>query len=264
MTTCPMNKPPATALPCPPQDSLWRRICLHWRFQIVLRLVDRIELRGVTLDVSRFPRDVKNVFYEGEYEAIECDLAARYLTSEDSVLEVGGAIGFISLFCLTHLGIGRYTVAEPNPKTAELLLRNYTLNGRTPALLPYALGDRDGEMLLEVGSTFWGNSLIGTAKEAKTIPVPSRRLSTLLQELDYPPTTLIFDVEGAESLLDFADIPATVEKVLIELHPGLLGRNETARIVADFERLGFEVKEERNSVYFLARGKSGVSPRVVN
>ena len=251
-----MSEPIPVIVRHPRQDSLWRRIGWHWRFQVVLRLVNRIQLRGVVLDVSPFPRDVKNVFYEGEYEAIECDFAARYFSSQDRVLEVGGAVGFIGLFCLVHLGIKHYTVMEPNPKTAELLHRNYALNDRTPSFLPFALGDRDGDVFLEVGSTFWGNSLIGATKGAKTIPVPGRRFATVLRQLDYSPTALIFDVEGAESLLNFADIPVTVEKVLIELHPKLLGPEETSRILTDFENLGFVVVEERNSVYFMARGKS--------
>ncbi len=258
-----MSEPTPVILPDPPQDSLWRRFAWHWRFQVILRLVNRVKLRGVILDVSRFPRDIKNVFYEGEYEAIECDFAARYLTAQDRVMEVGGAVGFIGLFCLVNLGIRHYTVIEPNPETAKLLQQNYALNGRTPAFLPFALGDRDGEVILEVGSTFWDNSLLGASQGGRTISVPGRRLTTVLAQLDYQPTALIFDVEGAESLLNFAEIPATVEKVLIELHPKLLRPEVMARILADFENLGFAVIAERNSVYFMARNPTGGSPAAV-
>lgn len=247
---------PSPAIPQPSEpDSPWRKLCWHWRFQVLLRWINRLYLRGVILDVSPFPRDIKNVFYEGEYEAIECDFAARYLTPQDRVLEVGGAVGFIGLFCRIQLGIQLYTVIEPNPETAKLLHRNYALNGLEPAFLPYALGDRDGDVTLEVGSTFWDNSLIGAAKGGRTISVPGRRLATVLAQLEYVPTALIFDVEGAESLLNFAEIPPTVEKVLIELHPKLLQPEVVTRILKDFADLGFRIIEERNSVFFMSRSK---------
>jgi FkbM family methyltransferase len=232
----------------------FERCELFWRFQVTLRILRRVNLRGVVLEVSSFPRHIKNFFLTGNYERIECDFAEKHLNSDDQILEVGGAVGFVGLFCQKALGVGRYAVVEPNPATAELLRRNYLLNRLEPNLFQVALAAQDGVVDLEVGGVFWGNSVVhANSRNNSTVPVTAMTLQSLIRQLRFVPNTLIMDVEGAETLISFRSLPREIRKVLIELHPAVTGVEKALKVIGDLRAEGFKVLEEENSVYFLSR-----------
>jgi len=220
----------------------------------MLPRVRQATLEGVKLDVSTLSPVMKNNLLEGRYEVQERTLAQEFLTAEDAVLEVGGAIGFIGLFCQTRLGISRYTTVEANPDTVEMLKRNYVLNGRTPAVLNLALAAEDGEVTLNIGNEFWENSLVAGANSGRSVRVPAASLGTLTRRLGYAPTALIIDIEGAEQFVNFAQVPRSVRKIIMELHPHVTGFAKTYQIIADLLGLGFHVERENGGTYLFLRG----------
>jgi len=220
----------------------------------MLPRVRQATLEGVKLDVSTLSPVMKNNLLEGRYEVQERTLAQEFLTAEDAVLEVGGAIGFIGLFCQTRLGISRYTTVEANPGTVEMLKRNYVLNGRTPAVLNLALAAEDGEVTLNIGNEFWENSLVAGANSGRSVRVPAASLGTLTRRLGYAPTALIIDIEGAEQFVNFAQVPRSVRKIIMELHPHVTGFAKTYQIIADLLGLGFHVERENGGTYLFLRG----------
>jgi len=220
----------------------------------MLPRVRQATLEGVKLDVSTLSPVMKNNLLEGRYEVQERTLAQEFLTAEDAVLEVGGAIGFIGLFCQTRLGISRYTTVEANPGTVEMLKRNYVLNGRTPAVLNLALAAEDGEVTLNIGNEFWENSLVAGANSGRSVRVPAASLETLTRRLGYAPTALIIDIEGAEQFVNFAQVPRSVRKIIMELHPHVTGFAKTYQIIADLLGLGFHVERENGGTYLFLRG----------
>ena len=245
-----------------PSPSLWQRTLLfqlwndfrtRWRFKFSLPRVQSVTLEGVQLDVSTLSPLMKNNLLLGRYEVQERQLAQMALTRDDAVLEVGGAIGFIGLFCQTRLGITRYTTVEANPNTVTLLRRNYALNQRTPVVWNMALAAQDGEVTLNIGNEFWENSLVTGAQSGRTVRVPAASLSHLVRDLDYPPTALIMDIEGAEQFVDFHSLPASVKKIIIELHPAFIGHRKTYQIVADLVNLGFHVEREEGGTFLFLR-----------
>lgn len=231
----------------------WDDFQTRWRFKFTLPRVQTVTLEGVQLDVSTLSPLMKNNLLLGRYEVPERQLARHSLTPDDAVLEVGGAIGFIGLFCQLRLGITRYTSVEANPSTAALLRRNYALNGRTPVVWDLALAAEDGEVTLNIGNEFWENSVVNGAARGRTVRVPAATLSSLLRLLDYTPTALIMDIEGAEQFVDFRQLPASVRKIIIELHPGVIGPAKTYRIVADLVNLGFFVEREEGGTFLFLR-----------
>lgn len=232
---------------------LWEDFRTLWKFKFTLPQLDTVTLEGVKLDVSALSPLMKNNLMLGRYEVQERTLVERHLKASDAVLEVGGAIGFIGLFCQTRLGITHYTTVEANPHTADLLRRNYILNGRTPRLLNCALAGADGIVTLNVGGDFWENSFVAGTGGERTVQVPALRLRSLLARLDKPPTALIVDIEGAEQFVEFNEVPSTVKKVLIELHPSIIGHAATYRIVAHLINLGFQVEEQMAGTFFFLR-----------
>jgi FkbM family methyltransferase len=233
---------------------LWNDFRIRWKFKYTLPAVQEVTLEGVRLHVSKLSPVMKNNLLEGRYEVQERILAGKYVKPDDTVLEVGGAIGFIGLYCQTRLGVTQYTTVEANPETAELLRQNYTLNGRTPVLWNVALAAEDGEVTLNVGNEFWENSLVTGANSGRSVRVPAQSLTTLVKRLGYAPTTLIMDIEGAEQYVDFRQVPASVKKIIIELHPAFIGHAATYRIVADLINLGFRVEDETGGTFLFLRG----------
>lgn len=232
---------------------LWEDFRTRWKFKFTLPRVQSVTLAGVRLDVSTLSPWMKNNLLLGRYEVQERLLAERFLTPEDAVLEIGGAIGFIGLYCQTRLGITRYTTVEANPTTVELLKRNYALNQRTPVVWNLALAGEDGEVTLNIGNEFWENSLVAGGNSGRSVCVPAASLGSLVRRLAYAPTALIIDIEGAEQFVDFRQVPPSVQKLIIELHPGVIGHAKTYRIVSDLVTLGFRVEREEGGTFLFLR-----------
>jgi FkbM family methyltransferase len=246
--------------------SLFEKTLLHhlmtefqvrYRFKYVLPRIKEVELEGMRFDVSELSTKIRNRLLSGMYEAHEKNMCHDFLNANDSVLEIGGAIGFIGLLCQKKLGIKNYSSFEANPRTYEILKRNYALNGLTPRVWNMALAHADGHVDLEVGSDFWENSICHDPKKTdgvKTVRVPAGTLQTLLALAEHKVNVLIIDIEGAEQFIDLNQVPDTVNKVIIELHPKVLGPEVTYNIVANFIALGFRVaRQEEDTFVFLRK-----------
>lgn len=236
---------------------LFREFQLRYRFKYVLPKIQEITLDEMRFDVSELSTKIRNRLLSGAYEAHEKKMCLDYLTSEDSVLEIGGAIGFIGLLCQKKIGITKYASFEANPRTYEILKRNYELNGVEPRVWNMALANADGYVDLEVGSDFWENSICYGARckdGVKTVRVLAGTLDTLLGRVGEKVNTLIIDIEGAEQYIDFHRIPEEISKIIIELHPGVMGQELMYNIVATLIGLGFRVaREECDTFVFLRK-----------
>jgi len=241
----------------------WEQFVVRYRFKYVLPKVQWTELDGIQLDLSQLSLKVRNRIMMGIYEAHEKRMCHEFLNANDSVLEIGGAIGFIGLLCQKKIGIQKYYVFEANPKTLEILRANYQLNGLRPAAWNMALGPGEGPLQLEVASDFWENSIVPRSTQAgpgKTVQVPGNTLRDLLRSAGAQVNVLIIDVEGAEQFMDLDEIPPEVDKIIIELHPDVLGARKTYDLVAGLIQRGFYVaREESGTFAFLKRAKPDVA-----
>jgi FkbM family methyltransferase len=235
---------------------LFQEFQVRYRFKYVLPKIQEITLEGMKFDVSGLSTKIRNRLLSGAYEAHEKKMCFDYLTPNDSVLEIGGAIGFIGLICQKKIGIKNYFCFEANPRTYEILKKNYQLNGVEPRVWNMALAHADGHVDLEVGSDFWENSICydSTRGEGvKTVRVPAGTLDTLLALAGQKVNTLIIDIEGAEQFIDFQRVPEEISKIIIELHPGVMGQEVMYNIVATLIGLGFRVAREENETFVFLR-----------
>ncbi len=232
---------------------LWNEFQTWWRFKITLPSVQRTVLETVQLNIANLPPVLKNNIIEGRYEVQERRLATRYLRAEDRVLELGSAIGFIGLFCQQQIGIRHYAGVEANPHTIRLSEQNYEMNGLVPHIRHAAVAPEDGEISLNMNPDFWRDSIVANTPDSQATRVPARTLGTLVKELDFEPTAIISDIEGAEQYIRWADVPKTVRTVIIELHPEVIGYPETYRVIADLMNLGFTVAAEEGGTYAFIR-----------
>ena len=236
---------------------LWQEVVVRYRFKYVLPRVQEITLEGLRFDVSPLSTKIRNRLLSGLYEAHEKEMCRDFLAADDRVVEIGGAIGFIGLYCHKKLGITNYTCFEANPRTYEMLRRNFELNGVVPRVFNMALAHADGEVELDVGGDFWENSICGhpsrSAQGVKTVRVPSGTLQTLLEKAGGEVNTLIIDIEGAEQFIDCSQIPETISKIIIELHPNVIGQEMTYNMVAALIGLGFRVAREQHDTFVFLR-----------
>jgi len=229
---------------------------VRYRFKYVLPKIREVQLEGMRFDVSELSTKIRNRLLSGAYEAHEKTMCFDFLDPNDAVLEIGGAIGFIGLLCQKKIGIKQYSSFEANPRTYEILKRNYELNGLQPRVWNMALAHADGHVDLEVGSDFWENTICRDPQKcdgAKTVRVPAGTLQTLLSLAGHKVNVLIVDIEGAEQFIDLSQVPDTVNKIIVELHPKVLGPEVTYNIVANLIGLGFRVARQQEDTFVFLR-----------
>jgi FkbM family methyltransferase len=232
---------------------LWNQFQTWWHFKVTLPGIQRTVLETVQLNVANLPPILKNNIIEGRYEVQERKLATRFLNADDKVLEFGSAIGFIGLFCQQQIGVRHYTGIEANPHTIRLAEENYAMNGIVPRIKHAAVAPKDGTIMLNMHPDFWRDSVVANDVDAHATQVPARTLGTIVKELDFEPTVLIADIEGAEQYVRWTELPKTVRTVIMELHPEVIGYPETYKVVADLMNLGFVVAAEEGGTYAFTR-----------
>lgn len=242
---------------------LWQEFLLRYRFKYVLPKITETVLDGIRLDLTRLPVKVRNRILLGLYEAHERQMCQKHLTPEDVVLEIGGAIGYIGLFCQKTIGVRHYFVVEANPDTLSILQSNYRLNGVSPKAWNVALAPCNGPLDLQIDGDFWDNSVIptpATIPRRATISVSGVTFASLLRMVDAPVSALIVDVEGAEQFIDLNELPEAIDKIIIELHPRALGPRKMYDLIAGFLQRGFYVADENQATFTFLKCRSADDP----
>jgi FkbM family methyltransferase len=204
-----------------------------------LRLIRRpreVVLHGVRLALgdtatAAFTRTL----YAERYERGEARCLLRRLASDDVVLEIGAGLGFLATLCAQRIGSERVTACEANPALLPLLRETFARNGVAPALVHGVVSDRAGSAELFVTPEFTGSST-HARPGATPIAVPRLAVNGLLRERR--PTLLVVDVEGGESELLPAIDWTGIRKLVLELHPDVIGAARCRELVTGLESHG--------------------------
>ena len=234
---------------------LWSRY-RSWRFRtVVLSGMKFAEIDGVRLELGGLSPRMREALVLGRYEVAELQLCRNLLSSDDRVVEIGSAIGLLGIFAVKRLGIREYFCIEANPVTGDMLKANHLLNGVEPRLWIAALAPENGPVTLYVTEDFWTDSVLPDPTHAKRrgVTVQGFRLATLLEKVPFSPTTLIVDVEGAETCLIDETIPRGIDKVIIELHPRIVGAANASAVLEHLVNQGFQVQSTFDDSYALVR-----------
>lgn len=165
--------------------------------KLLLLPIKTITRNTVSLDVSQLSANMRYQISIGEYELPESALCKRHLLRDDRVLEIGSAIGFVSICCRKMVGITSICCVEPNPRTIKILKANYQLNGLEPDLIEGCLAPNDGKFRLTHSEDFWVDRIDMSGTESvEHFEVPGYSLATLLSKTTFKPNVLIIDVEG--------------------------------------------------------------------
>jgi FkbM family methyltransferase len=181
----------------------------------------------------------------GGYEAQERSTVRKILVEGDRILEVGTAIGAVTMTCASIIGAENITTFEANPKILQDARRNFELNGLSIKSTNCILQNRTlfrGEgttSLFHVSEEFWASSIKAHKHGVSDrIDVPCMCLED--EAAKFGANTLICDIEGGEiELLLDADL-SMFNKIMMEIHYWA-GREEINRMMHKLILTGFIV-----------------------
>lgn len=186
----------------------------------------------------------KHLYLSGHFQRDHADAVLSVLDDlpgprPRTLLEIGANIGTHSVYLTRRGHFDRMICIEPLPGNLDLLRENLRLNGLTgmATVVDCAVGDNEGHVDLHVDDTNHGaGSLMKTARSARSIRVPLRRVDNILGELGIAPGDIglvWMDIEGAEpdALKSMEGITAIRVPILMEFSPALYGSEGTSALI---------------------------------
>lgn len=222
---------------------------------------NRWTLDGLTfsLDAPGITTQLKSGFVWGTYERNERDLVARYLRRDLPVIEGGACIGVVA--CVTNRLLDdptQHVVVEANPELLPALTRNRDQNKCAFEIVHAAIDQSGAPVTFHLFRNFLGGSVQLPSK--KQVTVPAVTVGALVKERGWDQISLILDIEGAEIDLIRKETDVLRDHVavlIVEMHPGTTGEQSVTDALATLQRLGFSLREQRETVYVFTKTSSG-------
>jgi len=218
-----------------------RRIIANARY--ALRNARRpkwVRAHGVKLptDPDLLPREVIELIFRNRYERQEAELARAELSSDDRVLEIGAGIGFMGTIAARICGSDNVLTYEANPNLEPIIRYTHALNSVAPTLRMRAVAPSKGEVTFYRNDNIVSSSLIDR-EFGGGMTVEADAMSDILA--GFRPTTIIADIEGAEITV-FRNVDLSdVGKILIELHPKIVGETANGELLQSLYAQGFSL-----------------------
>lgn len=216
-----------------------RRIKSRW---LMFTDPKRVQLHGINLNLEHesIPKSLRAFFYYGGYEKQEIQILTKNLSPADIVMEIGAGIGFLSSYCAKKIGSQRVHAYEANPKMIPKIQETYKLNEVSPCLHNVLLSENEKEVDFFLEPGFWSSSTIERSAQSEKVLVQSKNINKELDNIK--PTFLIIDIEGGEKdlipLIDFSSI----RKIIIEMHPHVIGNDEVSGVIELVLSKGFNLR----------------------
>ena len=226
---------------------------MHGRRLVNLK---RLRIDGVLIDTRAdvMPRFIRTALFKETYEAHERKIVAEVIKPTDRVLETGAGIGLVSLLCAKICGPQNVLSYEANRSVESLIRNNYSLNGWIPRLRMKAITTDGADVSFYVDSNVISSSLIDRNKGTQ-VTVASDSLAEVIS--DFLPSAIVMDVEGAEIDLLRQTSLEGISKLIVELHPHIVGDEAALSLREHLRQQGFdEVQYLHNTACYL-RSQSG-------
>lgn len=236
------------------------------RLQYRLRhLLKTTTLKGVKLiinDDEVLSKDALLSIFQGGYEDKENEILKDHLAANDIVIELGTSVGFNAI-SIAKLNGGKILSYEANPRLLSLIKKNQQLN-RVSFEVRNKVLVTNKEASSKIAFNIAENPCMSSSKR---FVLKEQVMKEVLEvETEYAgevfdsllPTFLVVDIEGGEE--DFfrnVDLIAqsTIQKILLEVHPEIIGEEACKVIVNDLLQAGFAIasKSDDKTVLFFTR-----------
>lgn len=234
----------------------WR--LLVTKVKVAVRILKRqttVTLHGVHIDLKHplISPQLRRFFYDESYEGGEIAKLAQFLESNDVVMEIGAGIGLVSTYCAQRVGGDNVYAYEGNPRMIDKISETYAANGVKPTIENAILGYQTGPVDFFVTEDYWSSSLVERPGSSVRVAVDGRLVNEEIRRVD--PSFLIVDIEGGEAMLFEAIDLGNVQKVLIELHPHVIGHERCSAVVRAILNAGFYLNMDNlgDNVFFFDR-----------
>lgn len=176
-------------------------------------------------------RGVWKALYRGRYELPEIEALFALLRPKDRLLELGTGMGVVSgLAAQSHPQLQVMTY-EANPAMIPVIAELHRLNAITNVQVVNAVLTRSetpGIRNFYLSKSFAVGSLLPNGTTQESVEVAACRLEDVLR--DFRPDVLLCDIEGGEAELFSGQNIKGLRAVIVELHPGVIGRRAEAAI----------------------------------
>jgi len=213
---------------------------------------NQITIDGIRISTSleHVTKDIRKALFREDYERPERLLVQKYLSKTDRVLEIGAGVGLISVACARVCGPENVLSYEPNPRTRIAIEKNFELNGLKPQLRSKAVGLTAEEIEIYFAENIFSSSVFDRNFGDKTT-VECDAISDVIAE--FQPNAIVMDVEGAEiDLLGQTNL-ANIDKVIVEMHPHIVGDDNIKLLVSGLKQKGFRLVEVISISYVFLR-----------
>jgi FkbM family methyltransferase len=162
--------------------------------------------------------------FMGVFKDKEYDCAAQLEQAPQRILDLGGNIGFGSVFFSRIFPEAKFAVVEPDPRNVPLLRKNLGLNQVSATVIEGAIGSAQGTLTLRYGTNPTCSSLDGTGMHdlSNTVEVAVTTVPKVMEQAGWDHVDLVkIDIEGAEEDLLANDNQwlAKVGAIIMEVHP---------------------------------------------
>ncbi len=176
----------------------------------------------------------------------------RVIHEGDVVYDVGANIGYYARFALARFPVGQWIAFEPMSANVQLLQKNLRSHTDRATIYPLAVGDRDGEEILQVDDFSSGAAVLDRVSQGRPAPgrdrlglppkterVAMRRLDAIVLEKELPgPNVIKIDTEGAEVEV-LTGARETLERHKPRLLIALHGPDRAAAVLRILQPLGY-------------------------
>jgi FkbM family methyltransferase len=215
-----------------------------------------IEVRGVRLDITLpfFVGPIRAGILAGWYESDEAWSVEPMLAPGETVLEIGAGCGFLSCFIAKLNRNNLIHAVEADPRLIPIIYKHYEFNDVCAFVHHEVMGADDGISNFYIRDLFWSSSLSGKDDWREVISVPMTAFRRRLEE--WRPTAIVIDIEGGELDLLLFGLPSFVNKIVLEIHPGVYGSTSVNQVMDLIANMGFVKCHERNTVLSFARNRA--------
>ncbi|MCP2727687.1 FkbM family methyltransferase [Limnofasciculus baicalensis] len=214
-----------------------------------------IKSEGIVIPLGEHISNIiRQDLYRGGYESCEMGVLKSRLAADDTVMEIGAGLGFLSCYVAKKNGSDRVFAYEANPNLEKPIRDLYQLNQVKPTLDICLIGKENGKELFYIEKDFWSSSKIQKNPNSQPIEIPVKSFNQEVRRIN--PSFLIIDIEGGEyELMSYADWH-NVQKILIEIHPEQIGYEQAEFVESKLIEAGFQIKQKicfHNWILFLQR-----------
>jgi FkbM family methyltransferase len=180
-------------------------------------------------------RSVRKSLRKNDYEGAELYLVRHLVRPGDTVLDLGAGLGLTCIAAAKVSRGGRIVGYEAGPAIAPLAARNVQRNGVQAEIRNRAIAKGKGAFEFHVRRSFTASSAL-PLKRSTTIHIEADAFRDVVSELQ--PSIIVCDVEGIEMDLFASTSLQSVERMILEVHPQLIGDAGVTQCVQDLAASG--------------------------